>query len=87
MRNKIISRTAQAGHFKDKVKEARLRWLRRVQMRDSGCIGTRRLEVELKGQEVKRMTKEEMNGCGKKCRGPGEMEKDDSLRQFLEKDT
>ena len=87
---------AKAGHFKNKVKEARLKWLTHVQRRDCGHTGGRMIKMELPDRRQKRRIKEETHGCGEngqtdswfentRCRGPGEMEEDDFLYRLLEK--
>ncbi|MCJ8733950.1 hypothetical protein PDJAM_G00229570 [Pangasius djambal] len=50
IRNEYIRGTAHVGRLGDKVREARLRWLRHVQRRESEYIGRRILDMELQGR-------------------------------------
>lgn len=50
IRNENISGTAKAEQFGDKVGETRLRWLRHVEMKDSGYTGQRMSKMKLTGR-------------------------------------
>ncbi|KAK3533076.1 hypothetical protein QTP70_006575 [Hemibagrus guttatus] len=50
IRNEYIRGTAHVGRLGDKVREARLRWFRHVQRRESEYIGRRMLDMELPGR-------------------------------------
>ena len=49
-RKEHIRRTAQVGHFFDKVRGAGLRWFGHVQTRDSEYTGGKMLKMELPSQ-------------------------------------
>ena len=49
IRNEVARGTTQTGRLGDKDREARLRWSGHVQRTDSGDIGRRILEMELRG--------------------------------------
>ena len=50
IRNEYIRGTSQVGRFREKAREARLRWYGHVRRKDDGCIGRRMLRMELPGK-------------------------------------
>ncbi|RJG11798.1 hypothetical protein D4A39_16960, partial [Alcanivorax profundi] len=50
IRNEYIRGTAHVRRFRDKIREARLRWFGHVQRRESEYIGKRMLRLELPGR-------------------------------------
>ena len=50
IKNEFIRGTAHVGKFREKVREARLRWFGHVLRRDRGYIGQRMLRMELPGK-------------------------------------
>ncbi|KAF7647393.1 hypothetical protein LDENG_00173020 [Lucifuga dentata] len=88
IKNEYIRGTAQVRWFRDKAREARLRWFGHVQRRDAGYIG-RMLKMELPGKRKRGWPKRRFidvvrghagGWCNRgRCRGQGEMETDDPL--------
>ena len=50
IRNEYIRGTAQVGRFREKTREARLKWYGHVLRKDDGYIGRRMLRMELPGK-------------------------------------
>ena len=50
IRNKYIRGTAQVGRFREKTREARLRWFEQVRWKNDGYIGRRMLRMGLPGK-------------------------------------
>ena len=50
IRNQYNRGTSQVGRFKEKTRQARLRWYRHVRRKDDGYIGRRMLRMELPGK-------------------------------------
>lgn len=50
IRNECLKGLAQAGQFRDKVREVRLSRHGHVQVRDTGCTGRRMAKMELRGK-------------------------------------
>ena len=50
IRNEYIRGTAQVGRFREKTREARLRWYGHVLRKDDGYIGRRMPRMELPGK-------------------------------------
>lgn len=64
IRNEQIKGTAKVEWCRDKLREARLRWVGHVQSRDSGYIGQMILNLELPGW--RKSITEKTDGC---CEG------------------
>ena len=57
IRNEYIRGTAQVGRFREKTREAILRWYGHVLRKDDGYIGRRMLRMELPGNMKRRSPK------------------------------
>ena len=65
LRNEYITGTAQVGTFRDKTREASLRWYGYLRMKDDGYIGRRMLMMELPGKRKRRRPKRRFMGVVK----------------------
>lgn len=88
IRNEYLKGLAQAGQFRDKVREVRLSRHGHVQVRDTGCTGRRMAKMELRGKRETKCRRDERERAGgwsdtEKCKRQQEMETDNLLRFLI----
>lgn len=64
IRNECLKGLAQAGQFRDKVREVRLSRHGHVQVRDTGCTGRRMAKMELRGKRETKCRCDEREHAG-----------------------